>query len=183
MQALASCSLMLVTIASNSNTQLLNFLTRGEPTTFATQTQVFRWSLVSHCAAESKLTEESKLKDNRLCSFAPCSRERDASRAADESTKRPHQPNNNCHNGMGIRLVLPHADTEAVHEHASADHCSLLLACLANAASEPTRTEEDTKSKANTKMIAAPATAKFTTERGPGSALSVLFLTTRSSHP
>ena len=34
---------------------------------------------------------------------------------------------------MGIRLVIPHADTEAVHGHASTKLCTLLLAAMAKA--------------------------------------------------
>ena len=134
---------------------LLNLRTHCESMVFATRTRVFRWSLVSTCAAELKLTEGSKHRNKLLCTFAPRSPDRDASRATDKLAKRPPKHDDNCRNGMGIRQALPHANTEAAHKHASITIWSSLLDNMSNAASQQMTTEEPHHSKATTTLTAA----------------------------
>ena len=81
------------------------------------------------------------------------------------------QPQHKVYNKVA-RCVPPHVTTVAVLEHASASQRTLLLACLANAASQRTTLEARTCSNANTNPIATTVAKKPTMDCG--SALRLL---------
>ena len=138
-------------------------------TTFAMQTHAYRWSFVSDCAAELNPTEARIGHNNWHCGFAPCSRERGASRATDANNKHPQRRTDDYQIGNGTRQVMSNSTAAVVHEHASAGHNTLLNAELANATSQHTGPEVNIHSKTNETTTAAPSMEKSTTERGSAS--------------
>ena len=100
-----------------------------------------------------------------------CATARTRTKRATEQPK-PKDYNKDYHVDLGTRSVSPYTFTVAVLEHTSASQRLVLLACLANAASQRTALEAHTRSNANTNPIATIVAKKPTMDCG--SALRLL---------